>query len=87
MFIKKETSLFEFDFWGGAIFNASVFTDSELETIERYLEDLYPDGIDETLLNDIFWFEPETLASWVFGWEGDENELETRWNTFYCSRT
>ena len=37
------------------------------------LEDLYPDGMDETELNDLLWFEPETVYEWL-GIEGEEEE-------------
>ena len=33
--------------------------------IERNLEDLYPAGIDETELNDIFWFDREMICEWI----------------------
>ena len=29
------------------------------------LEDIYPDGMDETVLNDFFWFEFDTVKEWL----------------------
>lgn len=61
----KETTLSNFEFWSGAKDFAARLTDSEMHQIECILEDLYQDGIDETALNDIFWFDRETVAEWL----------------------
>ena len=37
---------------------------------EDILEELYPDGIDETTINDLFWFDRDVIASWL-GYEDD----------------
>lgn len=71
MKIYKETNLTEFEFWSGAKDFAARLTDSEMQQIECILEDLYPDGIDETALNDIFWFDRETVAEWIGTTEGE----------------
>ena len=60
MKILRENSLSDFEFWNGAEDFAARLTDEELSAIEAVIEDLYPDGIGETELNDLFWFEPET---------------------------
>ena len=40
-----------------------MFTDEELDSLESILEtEIYPDGIGETELNDLFWFEDEYLC-------------------------
>ena len=65
MKISKETSLDSFEFWSGAEGFAQNLTEQELTTIERNLEDIYPNGIDETELNDLFWFEREMLCEWI----------------------
>ena len=56
MKIYKETALHNFEFWGGASEKVSYLTQSELDEIESILEVVNPDGIDETELNDMFWF-------------------------------
>lgn len=33
--------------------------------MESVLEELYPEGIDKTALNDLLWFESETVYEWV----------------------
>ena len=48
MKITSEKSLFNFDFWCGAETTANELTNKEFNIIEAQLEDLYPDGIDET---------------------------------------
>lgn len=65
MKIYTETSLRNFEFWAGARDRAKYLTDSELDQIEFILEELYPDGVDETTVNDIFWFEEDTIAEWL----------------------
>lgn len=75
MKIYKEESLRNFEFWSGAKENAKEFTDEQLDQIEAILEDMYPEGMDETEINDLFWFEPETLREWL-GIEEEEEEEE-----------
>lgn len=63
MKIICEESLVSFKFWNGAKDNAAKFSYEELENLEYMLEDLYGDeGITDTQLNDIMWFEPEWLC-------------------------
>jgi len=56
MTIKSEKSLRGFDFWGNAETISQNLTDAELDAIEYELESIYPDGINETTLNDMFAF-------------------------------
>jgi hypothetical protein len=65
MKLYKEESLNNFEFWSGAKDRADKLTSNELDQIEAVLEDLYPDGIDETQLNDLFWFDFETVLEWI----------------------
>ena len=53
MKIYRETTLTDFEFWSGAKCRAEKLTSSELEQITEILEELYPDGIDETTINDL----------------------------------
>ena len=75
MKIYKEESLRNFEFWSSAKENAKEFTDKQLGQIETILEDMYPDGMDETEINDLFWFEPETLREWL-GIDEEKDEEE-----------
>ncbi len=65
MKIHKEESLNNFEFWSGAKDRANKLTSRELDQIEAILEDLYPDGMSETELNDLFWFDFETVLEWI----------------------
>lgn len=71
MKIYKEKSLSDFEFWSGAKDFTEKLTDNELDQIEDNLTELYPDGMDETQINDLFWFEPETICDWL-GLDYDE---------------
>ncbi len=75
MKIYSEISLTDFEFWSGGKENASYLTEKEMETIEYLLEDLFPNGISETELNDIFWFDCDTIAEWL-GYEDFEKITE-----------
>lgn len=68
MKIYSEKSLQNFEFWAGARDTADELTGKELDYIETELEVQYPDGIDETDLNDLFWFENDYLAE-LLGYE------------------
>lgn len=65
MKIISEASLKNFDFWGGAVHRAKALTDEQFEEIEEYLEEIFPDGINEAQLNYIFWFEDDELAQYL----------------------
>jgi hypothetical protein len=57
--------------WSGALDRVKCLSDDELNTIIGILAEEYPDGIDETELNDFFWFEDDTYAGWL-GWDDTE---------------
>lgn len=77
MKVTKELSLSNFDFWGGAKDRARMLTIDELDEIERQLEDVYPDGMDETQINDIFWFDFDWVAQMI-GYEDEEDLYNQR---------
>lgn len=72
MKIYKEESLSNFEFWSGAKDFASKLTENEFDAIEAFLETEYPDGMDETQINDLFWFEPEYICNDILGFDYDE---------------
>ena len=82
MKIYKEESLSNFEWWSGAEDTAQRIWEEQgsegFDQLEAILEDLYPDGIDETDLNDLLWFDAETVYEWLgIGdkeEEDDENE-------------
>lgn len=65
MRIYREESLENFDFWSDAKQIADKLTSEELEDLEPIIEDMYPDGIDETELNDLLRFDTEEVLSWT----------------------
>lgn len=77
MIIMKELPLKENEFWGGARYITDRLTNEEFDIIEQGLEELYPDGVDETELNDLFWFD-EDLIAYFLGYDSFE-ELEKVW--------
>ena len=63
MKITSELNLTNFEFWSGA--KQHKFTYNELKELEYILEELYPEGCTETHINDLFYFEDETLCDWI----------------------
>lgn len=63
--IKEVDSWNDFDFWSGAEGTVKYLTCDEIETIFAQLEEIYPDGMTDTELNDFFWFEDDTIAEWL----------------------
>lgn len=79
MIVTRDISLREFEPWQGAIPTYEALSVEELDQLESELELQYPDGIDETELNDLFWFHEDfvfQLASHVDEEEEDEEEEE-----------
>lgn len=62
MKIYEETNLYDFEFWSGGKQLADRLTHEELAIIQSALEEIYSDGIEDTLLNDIFWFDCEWIC-------------------------
>lgn len=65
MKIINEESLYDFEFWCGAKSTFKMLTQAEAELIEGILEELYPEGLTSTELNDIFWFDSDWIAEIV----------------------
>ena len=65
MRIYREMPLTEFEFWAGAKDTVKYLTEEELEQIEQILEEISPEGLSETDVNDLFWFEHELIAEWL----------------------
>ena len=52
-------------FWSGGKDTVDCLTLDELIEVLSILEDFYPDGIDATTLNDIFWFDREFIEETI----------------------
>lgn len=75
--IKEVCSSADFEFWSGARDTVKYLSDDEVETIFSMLEEIEPDGMDETAVNDFFWFEDDTIADWL-GWDDFETIMNAR---------
>lgn len=62
---KEVESYNDFDFWAGARDTVKYLTSDEVEQIFSMLEEIYPEGMTETEVNDFFWFEDDTIAEWL----------------------
>lgn len=65
MKIYSEKSLRNFEFWSGAKENANGLTSEQLDEVENILEGMYPEGMDETEINDLFRFDFDTIKEWL----------------------
>lgn len=60
--------------WGGAVrYYDAIYNAGKLDEFEEYLEELYPDGIGKTELNDFLWFDGDSVLS-DLGIEAEEIE-------------
>jgi len=75
MKIYREIPLTEFEFWAGGKQTVEELTEDELDQIEQILEEIYPEGMEETEVNDFFWFERELIAEWL-GYEDFDEIME-----------
>lgn len=65
MTIIYELDLERFEAWsGGKQTLERVIDEGKCELLEQMLEELYPDGMTETQLNDLLWFDSESVYEW-----------------------
>ena len=75
MTITYELDLNSFQAWSGAKETLErIQREGKCAELENVLEELYPDGMTETELNDLLWFEPETVYEWL----GIRSEEQTK---------
>ena len=66
MTIIYELDLNSFQAWSGAKDTLDrIQREDKCEELENILEDLYPDGMTETQLNDLLWFDSEQVYEWL----------------------
>lgn len=75
MTIKTEQSLRNFEFWSGAKANAEMMTAEELDSVENELGAMYPEGMTDTEINDLFWFDFDYVCD-LIGLEYDAEKDE-----------
>lgn len=80
MKIVTEISLERFEAWSGAVDTLNTLREKDLcDRLESILEDLYPNGMTDTELNDLLWLDDDTIAEWLgfSDWEDLENDGES----------
>ena len=66
MTITYELDLNSFQAWNGAVDTLErIQREGKCEAWENILEELYPDGMTETELNDLLWFDSESVYEWL----------------------
>ena len=79
MTITHELDLNRFEAWSGAKETLErIQREGKCEELENVLEELYPDGMTETELNDLLWFDSESVYEWlgIRSEEQIENEIK-----------
>ena len=83
MIIVQEIRLYDFNPWSGAVDTLDNIIElggyAACERLEAALMEVYPEGMTETELNDILWFEPEYCYEWAGvpnPYQDDEDEEE-----------
>ena len=66
MTITYELDLNSFQAWSGAVDTLErIQREGKCTELENILEELYPDGMTETELNDLLWFDSESVYEWL----------------------
>lgn len=77
MKITTEVTPNNYDFfWAGARDTVNNMTLEQIEEVFYMLEEIYPEGMTDTELNDFFWFEEDTIADWL-GFDSFEDLIKT----------
>jgi hypothetical protein len=70
---NENVSLVNFDAWSGAKETKErIIAEGKAEQFDSLIEELYEDGLSETALNDLLWFEDD----WIFEMLGITDEEE-----------
>ena len=63
--------------WSGAVDTYELIKDADkLDELEFYLEELYPDGITATQINDILWFDSEEVLKYLGLGDEEDEEID-----------
>lgn len=61
--INENLSITDFEAWSGAIDTKQTIIDNDKENdFDSLIEELYPDGLTDTTLNDLLWHD----SDWVY---------------------
>ena len=70
---NENTTLSNFNAWSGAVDTKNTILDANKgDEFDSLIEELYPDGLSETALNDLLWFDEE----WIYEQLGIDTEEE-----------
>lgn len=79
MTITYELDLNSFQAWSGAKDTLDrIQREGKCAELENVLEELYPDGMTETELNDLLWFDSESVYEWLGIRSEDQIEKEIK---------
>lgn len=74
----NDLSIRDFEAWSGAIETRQRIIDENKEDeFDDIIDELYPDGLTETQLNDILWFDEDWIFENLGMNEEEEEEEET----------
>jgi hypothetical protein len=77
MKIISELSIVNFQAWSGAIDTQKrIIDENKVNDFDSYIEELCPDGLTDTQLNDILWFDSENVFEYLGISEEEEEEEE-----------
>ena len=77
MKIWSDDSIRNFNFWSGARDTVNDLTWKDFDILEPLIEEMFGDEVEDVDLNDFFWFERDTIASWL-GYEDYEELMRDR---------
>ena len=71
MLVTREISIKDFEAWSGAVNTWDrIIEENKEDEFDSMIEELYPDGISETQLTDMLWFD----SDWVYEMLGISDE-------------
>lgn len=74
--ILKDFDLEEFEAWSGAIDTKdTIIEHGKAESFSQMINELYPEGVEETHINDILWFDSNWCLDLV-GIQDEDDEME-----------
>lgn len=78
MKIWTEDSIRNFRFWSGGRDTVNDLFDSDFDILEPLIEEMFGGEIEDTELNDFFWFERDLIAEWL-GYEDYDELMSDHW--------
>lgn len=75
MKVTNDLKLADFDAWSGAIeTKQTIIENGKEDDFDFLIEELYPDGLTDTQLNDLLWFEEDFIFEHLGISENEEDE-------------